>query len=169
MARPWKPESTLSYTYRFADGSEYTIRAGENGVTEKDIMLLHESDHQASIGDRYEDQQRDWKFQRAQTIFAQQGTLLEDSPMDRISDPKQDIWKLLFPEENAENLQAVTEVRCAMEKLTPAQIDLIFDLYGLQKAIIDIANAENVTEAAIRNRRNKIIQRLKKLLVDQEP
>ncbi len=89
--------------------------------------------------------------------------------MDRISDPKQDIWKLLFPEENAEDLQAVTEVRCAMEKLTPAQINLIFDLYGLQKTIIDIANAENVTEAAIRNRRNKIIQRLKKLLVDQEP
>ena len=168
MARPWKPENTLSYTYRFADGSQYTIRAGENGVTEKDITLLHESDHQASIGDRYEDQQRDWKFQRAQTIFEQQGTLLGDSPMDRISDPKQDIWKLLFPEENAEDLQAVTEVRCAMEKLTPAQIDLIFDLYGLQKAIIDIANAENVTEAAIRNRRNKIIQRLKKLLVDQE-
>ena len=169
MAKQWKPENILSYTYRFADGSQYTIHAGENGVTEKDIILLHGSDHQADINDRYEDAQRDWKFQHAQAIFEQQGSLLEDSPMERISDPKQDIWKLLFPEEEAADIQAVSAVQRSMEKLTPAQVDLIFDLYGLQKAIIDIANEENVTEAAIRNRRNKIIQRLKKLLADQKP
>ncbi len=169
MAKSWKPENTLSYTYRFTDGSTYTIHAGENGVTEKDITLLHESDHEAELGNRYEDEQRDWKFQHAQAVFEQQNDLLEDAPMDRISDPGQNIWKLLFPDKEDKDLQAVAEVRRAMEKLTPAQIDLIFDLYGVQKAIIDIAKAENVTEAAIRNRRNKIIQRLKKLLIDQMP
>lgn len=58
----------------------------------------------------------------------------------------------------------IASVRNAMEKLSADQLDLIFDLYGLQRVILDLGREKGVTEAAIRNRRNKILKRMKKLL-----
>ena len=163
MARQWKPENTLSYTYNFADGTYYTIRAGENGVTEKEIMLLHESDHQAGIDERNESDQRDWKFRQAQRIYEEQGDHLDESPMNRISDPRQDVWKTLFPEETEES-GLLKKLEAAMEQLTESQRELIYELYGLLKPHVEIAREQSVTPVAIRNRRDKIMKRLVKLL-----
>lgn len=53
----------------------------------------------------------------------------------------------------------------AMEALSPAQRELVLKVYFEKVRITDIARAEGVTEAAIRNRLKKIYARLRKFLI----
>jgi hypothetical protein len=54
-----------------------------------------------------------------------------------------------------------------MEKLTPQQIDLIYDLFGSQRQLTEIAAEEVKSVTAIYNRKSKIIARLRKLFAEQ--
>ena len=58
----------------------------------------------------------------------------------------------------------VEKLRKAIEQLTDDQKDLILELYGLCKNNSQIGREKNVTEAAIRCRRDKIHRRIKKLM-----
>jgi len=162
MARQWNPKETLSYTYKSVDGSECTIRVGENGVTEEDIMMLRHYDHEEDLQDRYEEENLDYDYLNKVCAYERSGDLC-DHPIERIPDERADIWKQLFPDPDTRK-EKIASVRNAMEKLSADQIDLIFDLYGLQRVILDLGREKGVTEAAIRNRRNKILKRMKKLL-----
>lgn len=55
-------------------------------------------------------------------------------------------------------------LRRAMEALTPAQRELVRRVYVEEEKLTEIARAEGVSEAAIRNRLKKIYARLKKIL-----
>lgn len=61
----------------------------------------------------------------------------------------------------AEDLEKLQE---ACTKLSPGQRELVRKVYFENQRIVDIARAEGVTEAAIRNRLKKINARLKKFL-----
>ena len=56
------------------------------------------------------------------------------------------------------------KLHAALAELTPEQQSLIDKIYFEGKKIIEIARADGVTEAAIRNRLKKIYARLKKFL-----
>lgn len=58
-----------------------------------------------------------------------------------------------------------TRLRQAMEALSPAQRELVRRVYFKRERVVDIARAEGVSEAAIRNRLNKIYAKIKKLLI----
>ena len=75
----------------------------------------------------------------------------------------------LFPSD--ENVEAETETKDlyrrlydAIALLEPQQKELVRQVFFNERKIVDIASEKGVSEAAIRNRLKKIIQRLKKIL-----
>lgn len=67
-------------------------------------------------------------------------------------------------EVKVEEAETTDEVRNAIKTLIPNQQDLIEKIFYKDMKIVDIAAYEGVTEAAIRNRLNKIYKKLKKIL-----
>ena len=63
-----------------------------------------------------------------------------------------------------EETETTNEVKNAIKTLIPNQQDLIEKIFYKDMKIVDIAEYEGVTEAAIRNRLNKIYKKLKKIL-----
>ena len=136
---------------------------GEDGVTEDWVILLDEIDHDEDLGDRYEDENRSDRYVNGEAVSRNTDGETFTSDAAPLAAKDADPFDLLFAETNEEDPQ-IAEVLRQMEKLTPAQIDLIYALYGEMRYATDIAAEEGVTEAAIRNRRNKILNRLKKLM-----
>lgn len=64
-----------------------------------------------------------------------------------------------------ERREELARLMRAMEALSPAQRELVLKVYFEKVRITDIARAEGVTEAAIRNRLKKIYARLRKFLI----
>lgn len=68
-------------------------------------------------------------------------------------------------ESEVEGWEDISRLFCAMESLSPAQRELVLKVFFEKVRVADIARAEGVTEAAIRNRLQKIYVRLKKFLI----
>lgn len=66
-------------------------------------------------------------------------------------------------ESEVESREDISRLYCAMESLSPAQRELVLKVFFEKVRVADIARAEGVTEAAIRNRLQKIYARLKKI------
>ena len=56
------------------------------------------------------------------------------------------------------------QIKKAIQQLLPQQQELIYKTYYCERSIINMANEEKVTEAAIRNRLKKIYRKLEKIL-----
>lgn len=67
--------------------------------------------------------------------------------------------------DEVERREELARLMRAMEALSPAQRELVLKVYFEKVRITDIARAEGVTEAAIRNRLKKIYARLRKFLI----
>lgn len=67
-------------------------------------------------------------------------------------------------EVKVEEAETTDEIKNAIKTLIPNQQDLIEKIFYKDIKIGDIAEYEGVTEAAIRNRLNKIYKKLKKIL-----
>ncbi len=67
-------------------------------------------------------------------------------------------------EVKVEEAETTDEVKSAIKTLLKSQQDLIEKVFYKNMKIVDIAASEGVTEAAIRNRLNKIYRKLKKIL-----
>ena len=67
--------------------------------------------------------------------------------------------------DEVERREALARLMRAMEALSTAQRELVLKVYFEKVRITDIARAEGVTEAAIRNRLKKIYARLRKFLI----
>lgn len=67
-------------------------------------------------------------------------------------------------EVKVEETETTDEVKSAIKTLLKSQQDLIEKVFYKNMKIVDIAASEGVTEAAIRNRLNKIYRKLKKIL-----
>ena len=59
-------------------------------------------------------------------------------------------------------------MRQAVEQLTPQQIDLFYALFGEMRSMADIAREQGKTRQAVNNQKNKILNRIKKLLDEQK-
>lgn len=68
-------------------------------------------------------------------------------------------------ESEVESREDISRLFCAMESLSPAQRELVLKVFFEKVRVADIARAEGVTEAAVRNRLQKIYARLKKFLI----
>jgi len=171
MEKHGKNTEALAFTYYFADGQSVTYRSGDVGpdgavIPEEVIVFLRESNHREYLDERYQEENTSYDFLNAQEKYDRNPDDYDAAPINCISDPSGNILRQLFPVvEHTPRL--IKLLREALPLLTETQRDLICDLYGLQRPIVDLANEQGVTEAAIRNRRNKILKRLKKLIEAQ--
>lgn len=81
--------------------------------------------------------------------------------LDEIQTGDETIPDVSFVVERSEEIAAV---RRAWLKLLPRQQELLKKIYIDERTIVDVAREEGVTEAAIRDRLNRIYQKLKKIL-----
>ena len=142
------------------------LTAGLDGVTEEWIDTLNNFDHDEALIERYAAESKDLRYEnfKASISNGDSGNAgLEE--FNGFATRKTDPAELLFSEIEAES-KDITKLSKAILSLTPKQIDLIYALYGEHKTCSEIAREEGVTEAAIRNRLKKILNRLKKLIQD---
>ena len=162
MATNQKKKPT-TYTYESVDGSKSTIQVGRDGVTKEWLAFLMEDDAAMREQDDVQRKHADYTFQNAVARFERNPGDDSDHPIDEIPDPTADIFRILFPDEAPDSV-LVEKLRKAIEQLTDDQKDLILELYGLCKNNSQIGREKNVTEAAIRCRRDKIHRRIKRLM-----
>lgn len=67
--------------------------------------------------------------------------------------------------DEVERREELARLMRAMEALSPSQRELVLKVYFEKMRVTDIARAEGVSEAAIRNRLKKIYARMKKFLI----
>lgn len=162
MATNQKKNPT-TYTYESVDGSKSTIQVGQDGVTKQWLAFLMTDD--AAVLEQ-EDRQRkhaDYTFQNAVARYQRNPDDESGHPIEEIPDPTADIFRILYPDQTPDSV-LLEKLRKAIEQLTDDQKDLILDLYGMCKTNTQIGKERNVTEAAIRCRRDKIHKRVKKLM-----
>ena len=169
--RKAKQENRTTYTYWHWNEEAkktlpITITAGQDGVTEEHIIMLDDFDHAADLGDRYEQENRDYAMENKKSK-------LESDPDDCIGDPIENLSTrktdpaFFLEQKSDEPNPLVEQLLILMEKLTPQQNDLIYDLFGSQRQLTEIANEEGKSVTAIHNRKSKIIARLRKLFAEQ--
>ena len=156
-------EENTVYTYKTQDGNTWTIRAGENGVTEEMIAFLRENDRETELQDFYQEKNCCYSLQNVLACFENEALGNETHPLENIADPSADIMDILFPE-STENSPLMIKLDAALAQLTPAQLDLIHELYGCRKSMAEVAREHGVSRQAINNRQGKILRRLKKLM-----
>lgn len=169
MKNPKKQPTTYTYWHWDEEVKRtlpITITTGQDGITEEHIIMLNEFDHAADLGDRYEQENRDYSTENKKSKR-------ESDPDDCIGDPIENLGTrktdpaFLLEENSDEPNPLVGQLLTLMEKLTPQQIDLIYDLFGSGRQLTEIAKEEGTSVTAIHNRKSKIIARLKKLFAEQ--
>lgn len=149
-------KNRTNYTYFYADGTKITLRPGENGVTEADIAMLHESDDDEFNAQRREDYHIPVHYHAYTDGDGDNADDRNDYLADTSADPEESFIKALT---RAERSTAFREI---WDGLQPQQRSLaIKKLQG--RTNVDIAAEENSTEAAIRSRLAKIKRKFKNL------
>ena len=167
MAHIQKKRAT-TYIYESADGSRSTIQVGQDGVTRKWLAFLTEDDAAVLEQDDYQRKHEDYGYQNAVARYEQCPDDESDHPMDKIPDPTADIFRILYPEETVES-PLLEKLREAVGQLTDDQRNLIYELFGLCRTVSEIAREQDVSRAAIQNRRTKIVNRVRKMIETQKP
>jgi hypothetical protein len=143
-----------------------TITAGQDGVTEEHIILLNDFDHAADLGDRYEQENRDYETENKKLQHFRNPEKFSEDPINALITRKTDP-SFIFEQDADEPKPLVEQLLTLMEKLTPQQINLIYDFFGSWRQLTEIAHEEDRSVAAISNRKSKIIARLRKLFAEQ--
>ena len=169
--RKAKQENRITYTYwRWDEGPKknqpITITAGQDSVTEEHIIMLNELDHAADL-------EGSLRTRKPGLRYGKQKIQVRKYPDDCIGNPIENLGTrktdpaFFLEEKSDEPNPLVEQLLILMEKLTPQQIDLIYDLFGSQRQLTEIANEEGKSVTAIHNRKSKIIARLRKLFAEQ--
>lgn len=163
-------EHRTTYTYYRWDSDlkrevPVVITAGtKDGVTEEHILWLEEADHKEALQERYAEENRDYSTENQKVKYLRGDDGVADDPINELADNRTNPDHFLY-EDVKENPQ-VQQLLELMEKLTPKQIDLIYAHFGERRYLADIAAEEGCTPQAVTNRKNKIINRLKKLFAE---
>ncbi len=161
-----RPVKQSDGTYK---NEEFKIPYSEEN---RDVFILLDSvDHESELRDRYEEENKDWKFQNkldkhySEIANGDDGEFRDD-PIDCIADPDSDVFERAFPEymeATPEELRC-KEVREWISSLPESQQNLIFDhLGGEQKFLEEIRREEEqetgkkITKQAMHNRWDKIL------------
>lgn len=150
-------KNRATYIYYGADGKKLMeLKPGENGVTEADIAMLHEQDDLEYNAQRREDYHVPVHYDGYATEDEQDGADRNPYLTDTEASPE---TQILAAFEMADKKAAV---RLLWDALLPQQRELVLKkLKGMSNT--EIAAAEGVTEAAVRNRMKKVQERFKKL------
>ena len=148
-------KNRATYIYYSADGKKLMeLVPGENGVTEADIAMLHEQDDLEYNAQRREDYHAPVHYDSYTVSDGQDGTDRNSYLTDTDSSPEDLILGAL----DASDRKAA--IRVLWDALLPQQRELVLKkLRGMSNT--DIAAAEGVTEAAVRNRLKKVQERFK--------
>lgn len=149
-------KNRTNYTYYYADGTKFMLTPGENGITEADIAMLHESDDTEFNAQRRENYHAPVHYQAYTDGDSNNADDRNDYLADTSADPEKSLIEVLIRAEHS------TAFKKIWDELLPQQRDLIQKkLQG--RSNVDIAAEEGVTEAAIRNRLAKIQKKFEKL------
>ena len=148
-------KNRTTYTYYSADGKKLMeLVPVENGVTEADIAMLHEQDDLEYNAQRRENYHVPVHYDSYTVSDGQDGTARNPYLTDTDSSPED----LLLGALDASERNAA--IRMLWGTLLPQQRELVLKkLRGMSNT--DIAAAEGVTEAAVRNRLKKVQERFK--------
>ncbi|MEG1639982.1 MAG: hypothetical protein RR284_03550 [Ruthenibacterium sp.] len=144
------------------------LEVGKDGVTEDLLIFLDEDDHDTYLQERYDGEYSNYRFQNKQDVHHCDPANTSGT-IEEIADKNADIFAALFPAEESRN-ENLARLIVAMEKLTDAQRDLIFEHFGARKTLEEIrqteiaATGKDITQQAVSNRLKKIITRLCKEL-----
>nr|WP_307989860.1 hypothetical protein [uncultured Niameybacter sp.] len=141
-----------------------TVTVGEDGVTAEHIIFLKEFDHQEQLQERYVKENLDYATENKKGKFYRGDENVVEDPIDGLATNKTNPDFFLYEDEVVD--PQVEQLLQLMEKLTPAQIDLIYDHYGARRYFSDIAKEAGCKPQAIDGKKNRIIKRLKKLFAE---
>jgi RNA polymerase sigma factor (sigma-70 family) len=165
MPRKLKTGKKNRTTYRYynADGTiAVELHPGEDGITEADILLLHSLDDTEVDAGRREDYHVPGRYE------AYHGEGDSDDVGDRNvwladedADPETVLIERQDVEEQARRLAQLAEL---LGSITPEQQDLIDALYRDGLSGRELARRLDVSEGAVRKRKNSLIESLRKKL-----
>lgn len=141
-----------------------TITVGEDGVTAEHIILIKECDHEEQLQERYVKENLDYATENKKEKFYRGDENAAEDPIDGLATNKTNPDFFLYEDEVVP--PQVEQLLQLMEKLSPTQIDFIYAHYGEGRYMADIASEQGCTTQAVNNKKNKIINRLKKLFAE---
>lgn len=152
-------QKQVSYTYVWVDGTRATLVAGQDGVTEEFIKLLHEMDREGANAERREKRKAP-KY--IEDIFS------EDVPNDKnclLCDSHYDPAEMMQVKADAEEHdRQLAKLQEALNTLHEKQKRTIEKLFFEGKSLIEVAVEEGVSGVAVINRRDAALVNLKKFL-----
>jgi DNA-directed RNA polymerase specialized sigma24 family protein len=142
------------------DGKPYRLTPGKDGITEQVITVLRDSYHSEDLNNRYEDELKNCRFTIAKTVHAAKANEQDTDPIETLADFSMSPEHVLFAKDAPPSL--LDRVREILPLLLPEQRELFWKLCeGRQVAAI--AREEGTTDNAIRSRRKKMFERIRKL------
>ena len=162
----WDPEANKETTFYY--------EIGKDGITEELAILIDEDDHRQDLQERYDREKADYDFQNKQRHHDEDEQEFAQNPVESLLANGADPQEILFPEDETPN-ELLFLLMEAMDKLTDAQKNLVFDRYGAMKQLEEIRQEEiaetgrEVSQQAVSNRWKKIIARLCKELGVEVP
>lgn len=163
-----------SYVYEIVDiDTGATIK--ETFVPDDDtsaelVIWLDDNDHQEDLNHRYDEENIDWEMENKRNRF-EKGTTEEEfneDPFLQIQSSKNNTETILFEEKKREDPR-LEQLRKFMAELSDDQVNLIYDFFSGMKSLREIAeetvktDGSHPTEQAIYNRKQKVVNRLKKM------
>lgn len=139
------------------------LTPGKDGVNQEWLIFLDEADHSEDLQDRYAEENADYGFRNRQAQLEKDDADSAD-PADMLPAKDSDPLDLLCAEGPSADLR-MEQLSAFMDRLTPAQRDLVFDHFGAMMSLTDICAAENAAEGtdksvqSVFNRMDKVITR----------
>ena len=146
--------------YYYINGKQYLLTQGKDGVTEEVITVLRDSYDSERLNERYEDELQDPLFKWAKGHYNSSPESYVCDPVDTLIDSSQIPEGDLFKEDLPPSLR--DRVHDLIPHLIPAQQELFWQLCE-GRQLVDIAREEGTTPDAIRSRRRKMFDRIRKL------
>ncbi len=151
-------QEETEYTYYYADGQCGRIKLGRDGIEKQSIInMLYEMDEETEKIENREDNAKCKKFQY------QMAEHMRGNASDPIENLTYSEKREYFSHKSDGNYPTVKELRKILKLLSDRQRDLLKALYFDGKTMAQIAREENVTHEAIRQRRNRIFDKIRKI------
>ena len=152
-------KNRTSYIYYTAEGDQINLTPGENGVTEADILLLHQMDDEEYNAER--------RYQYRVSVHLES---YQDGDGDDASDRNGYLADLrmnpesVYMEEAAEreHQRNLTTLASLLSRLTQEEQELIQMIYLEKRTRTSIAEEKGVSETAIRKRLKQAEKKLQK-------
>ena len=130
-------------------------------VTQEMILLLDQMDHDEDLGDRYEEENADFRMRNAE-VAAEDDDGIHTPAIENLPDPAGDPAALLSLDEMPEDPR-IAQLRAFLETLTQEQQNLCWDYFGQMLQQTEIAAAENAAKGTNISRQT-INMRLRRIL-----